>query len=183
MDSVSSLCRTTLLDTRRVSKNTASLCLLKRGPVAVINAAFLKNYEFVVSPQPWNFSFKETTVSSRSEWCSIVWSIRDRDVACSISQRQGSNSESCVWREVYYDLSHYPHKVRSINRPDHIFFSAWMRGVCFRHCFCHLQDICKKTVSVQWIRFSLCRLTPWTSAEFFISHPNNQWCSTPPAIR
>ena len=31
---------------------------------------------------------------------SIVGSLRDRKVACSASDRQGSNSESCVWRTV-----------------------------------------------------------------------------------
>ena len=31
---------------------------------------------------------------------SIVGSLRDREVACSASDRQGSNSESCVWRTV-----------------------------------------------------------------------------------
>ena len=31
---------------------------------------------------------------------SIVGSFRDREVACSASDRQGSNYESCVWRTV-----------------------------------------------------------------------------------
>ena len=31
---------------------------------------------------------------------SIVRSLRDREVACSASDRQGSNFESCVWRTV-----------------------------------------------------------------------------------
>ena len=31
---------------------------------------------------------------------SIVGSFRDREVACSASDRQGSNFESCVWRTV-----------------------------------------------------------------------------------
>ena len=31
---------------------------------------------------------------------SIVGSLRDREVACSASDRQGSNVESCVWRTV-----------------------------------------------------------------------------------
>ena len=36
---------------------------------------------------------------------SIVGSLRDREVACSASDRQGSNLESCVWRTV---SSHHP---------------------------------------------------------------------------
>ena len=39
---------------------------------------------------------------------SIVWSLRDREVACSASDRQGSNFESCVWRTV---SSHHPQEV------------------------------------------------------------------------
>ena len=39
---------------------------------------------------------------------SIVESLRDREVACSASDRQGSNFESCVWRTV---SSHHPQEV------------------------------------------------------------------------
>ena len=39
---------------------------------------------------------------------SIVGSLRDREVACSASDRQGSNFESCVWRTV---SSHHPQEV------------------------------------------------------------------------
>ena len=38
---------------------------------------------------------------------SIVGSLRDREVACSASDRQGSNSESCVWRTVSSQSSHH----------------------------------------------------------------------------
>ena len=39
---------------------------------------------------------------------SIVGSLCDREVACSASDRQGSNFESCVWRTV---SSHHPQEV------------------------------------------------------------------------
>ena len=39
---------------------------------------------------------------------SIVGSLRDREVACSSSDRQGSNFESCVWRAVSSQSSHHP---------------------------------------------------------------------------
>ena len=39
---------------------------------------------------------------------SIVGSLRDREVACSASDRQGSNFESCVWRTVSSQSSHHP---------------------------------------------------------------------------
>ena len=42
---------------------------------------------------------------------SIVGSLRDREVACSASDRQGSNFESCVWRTVSFQSSHHSQEV------------------------------------------------------------------------
>ena len=42
---------------------------------------------------------------------SIVGSLRDREVACTASDRQGSNFESCVWRTVSSQSSHHPQEV------------------------------------------------------------------------
>ena len=42
---------------------------------------------------------------------SIVGSLRDREVACSASDSQGSNFESCVWRTVSFQSSHYPQEI------------------------------------------------------------------------
>ena len=41
----------------------------------------------------------------------IVGSLRVREVACSASDRQGSNFESCVWRTVSSQSSHHPQEV------------------------------------------------------------------------
>ena len=41
----------------------------------------------------------------------IVGNLRDREVACSASDRQGSNFESCVWRTVSSQSSHHPQEV------------------------------------------------------------------------
>ena len=41
----------------------------------------------------------------------IVGSLRVREVACSVSDRQGSNFESCVWRAVSLHSSHHPQEV------------------------------------------------------------------------
>ena len=41
----------------------------------------------------------------------IVGSLRDREVACSASDRQDSNFESCVWRPVSCHSSHHPQEV------------------------------------------------------------------------
>ena len=42
---------------------------------------------------------------------SIVGNLRDREVACSASDRQGSDFESCVWRTVSSQSSHHPQEV------------------------------------------------------------------------
>ena len=42
---------------------------------------------------------------------SIVGILRDREVACSASDRQGSNFKSCVWRTVSSQSSHHPQEV------------------------------------------------------------------------
>ena len=42
---------------------------------------------------------------------SIVGSLRDREVACSASDHQGSNFETCVWRTVSSQSSHHPQEV------------------------------------------------------------------------
>ena len=42
---------------------------------------------------------------------SIVGSLRDQEVACSASDRQGSNFESCVWRTVSSQSFHHPQEV------------------------------------------------------------------------
>ena len=42
---------------------------------------------------------------------SIVGSLRDREVACSASDRRGLNLESCVWRAVSSHSSHHPQEV------------------------------------------------------------------------
>ena len=42
---------------------------------------------------------------------SIVGSLCDREVACSASDHQGSNFQSCVWRTVSSKSSHHPQEV------------------------------------------------------------------------
>ena len=41
----------------------------------------------------------------------IVGSLRNREVACLASDRQGSNFESCVWRTMSSQSSHHPREV------------------------------------------------------------------------
>ena len=54
---------------------------------------------------------KETKMFLPHVKVSIVGSLRDRKVACSASDRQGSNFESCVWRTVSSQSSHHPQEV------------------------------------------------------------------------
>ena len=66
---------------------------------------------------------------------SIVGSLRDREVACSASDRQGSNFEYCVWRTVSSQSSHHPQEVLLAQfslyvhkgglKPDSFHFISW----------------------------------------------------------
>ena len=67
----------------------------------------------------------------------IVGSLRDREVACSASDRQGPNFESCVWRTVSSQSSHHPQEVllaqfslyvhKSSLKPDSFHFLATLQ--------------------------------------------------------
>ena len=58
---------------------------------------------------------------------SIVGSLRDREVACSASDRQSSNLESCVWGAVSSHSSHHPQEVLLVQ------FSLYVHKVGLRH--------------------------------------------------
>ena len=73
---------------------------------------------------------------------SIVGSLRDREVACSASDCQGSNFESCVWRTVSSHSSHHPQEVLLAQfslyvhkgglKPDsfHFIYDVWSSHIC-----------------------------------------------------
>ena len=75
---------------------------------------------------------------------SIVGSLRDREVACSASDRQGSNFESCVWRTVSSQSSHHPQEVLLAQfslyvhkgglKPDSFHFVSDRQGSNFESC-------------------------------------------------
>ena len=77
---------------------------------------------------------KETKNVSSPSTCESVLSLRDRDVACSASDRQGSAFESCVWRTVSSRSSHHPQEVVLVQfslymhkggiKPDSFYFSS-----------------------------------------------------------
>ena len=78
--------------------------------VVVITAAFHARFRGSV---PGLGGFKETKMflPHPRVKVSIVESLRDREVACSASDRHGSNFESCVWRTVSSQSSHHPQEV------------------------------------------------------------------------
>ena len=94
-------------------ENTFSFCLGQEGGgprVVVSTAAF---HARVRGSVPGLGGLKETKLflPHPRVQVSIVGSLRDREVACSASDRQGSNFESCVWRTVSSQSSHHPQEV------------------------------------------------------------------------
>ena len=79
------------------------------GPRAVVSTAAF--HARVRGSVPGLGGLKETKMSHLRVKDSIVGSLRDREVACSASDRQGSNFESCVWRTVSSQSSHHPQEV------------------------------------------------------------------------
>ena len=81
------------------------------GPRVGVSTAAL--YARVRGSVPGLGGFKETKMflPHPRVKVSIVGSLRDREVACSASDRQGSNFESCVWRTVSSQSSHNPQEV------------------------------------------------------------------------
>ena len=79
------------------------------GPGAVVKAACLENRTSRVRTPLWPTSLKGTKCFF--PLTRKVGSLRHREVACSASDRQGSNFESCVWRAVSSHSSHHPQEV------------------------------------------------------------------------
>ena len=101
-------------------------------------------------------------------WVSIVGSLRDREVACSASDRQGSNFEPCVWRTVSSQSSHHPQEVLLAQfslyvhkgglKPDSFHFIITDYGrMCFKS---------DKTIGARPRPFSQLRM--WSSSSFIL---------------
>ena len=102
------------------------------GPRVVVSTAAFKSG--VRGPFPGLGGLKETYMFLPHPLVklSIVGSLRDREVACSASERQDSNSESCVRRAVSSHSSHHPQEVllarfslyvhKSAPKPDSFIF-------------------------------------------------------------
>ena len=82
-----------------------------RGPrVVVSTAAFHARVRGSV-PGPGNLKETKMFLPHPRVKVSIVGSLRDREVACSASDRQVTNFETCVWRTVSSQSSHHPQEV------------------------------------------------------------------------
>ena len=91
-----------------------SLCISSPQYVFWSNSPFLTrggSPRVVVSTAAFNARVRGLVPGLGGLKVSIVVSLRDRDVACSASDRQGSNFESCVWRTVSSQSSHHPQVV------------------------------------------------------------------------
>ena len=113
------------------------------GPRVVVSTAAF--HARVRGSVPGLSGFKETkNVSSHPRVkVSIMGSLRDREVACSTSDRQGSNFESCVWRTVSSRSSHHPQEVLLAQfslyvhkgglKPDSFHLLHAVAAKCWRH--------------------------------------------------
>ena len=91
--------------------NSSLRCREGGGPRVVVSTAAF--HAWVRGSVPGLGGLKETKLflPHPRVKVSIVGSLRDREVACSALDRQGSNFESCVWRTVSSQSSHHPQEV------------------------------------------------------------------------
>ena len=119
---------------------------------------------------------------------SIVGSLRDREVAYSASDRQGSNFESCVWRTVSSQSSHHPQEVLLAQfslfvhkgglKPDSFHFRtkkiscSWCQikvpALCypmapFTPCILYLSDM--RLIMYRWVTYGIIA-TEWSPHYF-----------------
>ena len=105
---------------------------------------------------------------------SIVGSLRDREVACSASDCQGSNFESCVWRTVSSQSSHHPQEVLLAQfslyvhkgglKPDSFHF-------IYYHCiYMDYSQFAPKPPRPSYPY--LCQLAPTNSPDIYINSPH-----------
>ena len=81
------------------------------GPRAVVSTAAFHARARGSVPGPGGLKEIKMFLPHPRVKVSIVGSLRYREVACSASDRQGSNFESCVWRTVSSQSSHHPQEV------------------------------------------------------------------------
>ena len=94
----------------------------------------------------------------------IVGSLRDREVACSASDRQGSNFGSCVWRTVSSQSSHHPQEVLLAQ------FSLYVHKGGLKPDLFHF--ICVALSFKKWfILYNTRQYTPWSFDMKLLAQP------------
>ena len=123
--------------TRNLSSSTLLTALWGGDPRVVVSTAAF--HARVPGSVPGLGGLKETKMflPHPRVKVSIVGSLRNREVACSASDRQGSNFESCVCRTVSSQSSHHPQKVLLAQfglyvhkgglKPDSFYFISFAR--------------------------------------------------------
>ena len=83
----------------------------------------------------WNKMFLLRSLV-KNIYCHTVGNLRDREVACSASDCQGSNFESCVWRAVSSHSSHYIEEVLLARCSLYVHKGSLKKHSFYFH-FCH----------------------------------------------
>ena len=103
-----------------------------------------------------------------------VWIPRDREVACSASDRHGSNFESCVWRAVssHPRSSHHLQEVHKDGLNPHSFHFIFTILQCiiniYHTAMCSRKAVIANFKSEQLLPLAIER--QWYNYEYFVTH-------------
>ena len=103
------------------NKGTAADNLVGGGPGVVVSTAAFHARVWGSVPGLGGLKEAKMFLHHPCVKISIVGGLRDRKVACSVSDRQGSNFESCVWRTV---SSHHLTILRRFSWPSLAYMST-----------------------------------------------------------
>ena len=131
------------------------------GPRVVVSTAAF--HARVRGSVPGLGGFKETKMFLPHPRVKVsnAGSLRDREVACSASDRQGSNFESCVWRTVSSHSSHHPQDVLLAQ------FSLYVHKGGLKPDSFH---ICVNCVRVNKLMFTVCKCFSVQEIIFHYTH-------------
>ena len=131
------------------------ICMQGGGPRVVVSTAAF--HARVRGSVPGLGGLKETKLflPHPRVKVSIVGSLRDREVACSASDRQGSNFESCVWRTVSSQSSHHPQEVVLAQFSLYV-HKGGLKPDSFYICM-HVHDICVNSHNIHSLYFKTAR--------------------------
>ena len=111
---MSQLCLDKCHSQRQISQHCLDKCHSQRqggGPRVVVSTAAFQTRVRGSFPGLGGLNETKMFLPHPLVKLSIVGSLRDREVACSVLGRQGLNFESCVWRALSSHSSHHPLEV------------------------------------------------------------------------